>query len=43
MCSDEEIRRILSVPDQPYTIQLTDKALENGGEDNVTCIVIEKV
>ena len=41
MCSDREIARILSVPNQPYTIQLVEKALQNGGEDNITCMVIE--
>ena len=41
MCTDREIYEILTVPDQPYTIQLVNKALENGGEDNVTCMLIE--
>lgn len=43
MCSDREILQILSAPNQPYTIQLVNKALKNGGEDNITCMVIEKV
>lgn len=43
MCTEREIADILAVPDQPYTIQLINRALANGGEDNVTCMVIELV
>ena len=40
MCTDDEIKEILSQEcDNPAQL-LVDKALENGGEDNVTCIVI---
>lgn len=41
MCNDREIFEVLSVPEQPYTIQLVSKAKERGGEDNITCILIE--
>ena len=41
MCSDKEIADILSVPNQPYTIQLVNAALDKGGIDNITCMVIE--
>ena len=41
MCSDKEIADILSVPNQPYTLQLVNAALDKGGIDNITCMVIE--
>ncbi len=41
MCSDEEIQEILSKNSENTAKLLIEKALENGGEDNVTCIVIK--
>jgi protein phosphatase len=41
MCSSEEIRSILSTAGDDAAKALVDKALENGGMDNVTCIVLE--
>ncbi|MBQ2603982.1 MAG: serine/threonine-protein phosphatase [Clostridia bacterium] len=41
MCSDEEIQEILSQDSDNPAKLLIEKALENGGEDNVTCIVIK--
>lgn len=42
MCTDEEIAEVLSLrPDAPAE-KLVEQALQNGGEDNVTCIVIQK-
>ena len=43
MCSSEEITAVLSSADDDAAKMLVDKALENGGMDNVTCIVIEVV
>lgn len=43
MCTSEEISEVLSSADDDVAKQLVDKALENGGKDNVTCIVIEVV
>lgn len=40
MCSDEEIEKILSGAEDNDAERLIDAALHNGGEDNVTCIVI---
>ncbi|MDE6677652.1 MAG: protein phosphatase 2C domain-containing protein [Ruminococcus sp.] len=42
MCSDEEIKEILSSNYENDAEILVKKALENGGEDNVTCMVIQK-
>ncbi len=42
MCNDDEIAEILSSYSENYAEQLVQKALENGGEDNVTCVVIQK-
>ncbi|MBD5159595.1 MAG: serine/threonine-protein phosphatase [Ruminococcus sp.] len=42
MCSDEEITEILSSCYENYAEILVKKALENGGKDNVTCVVIQK-
>ena len=41
MCTDDEIKEILSQECENHAQLLVDKALENGGEDNVTCIVIK--
>jgi len=43
MCTSEEISAVLSSADTDAAKMLVDKALENGGMDNVTCIVIEVV
>lgn len=40
MCCDEEIAEILSEKIDNHADSLVDKALENGGIDNVTCVVI---
>lgn len=42
MCSEQEILSLLSEKAAVVTLGLVKKALENGGEDNVTCIVIER-
>lgn len=42
MCSDDEISEVLSAEHENYAEQLVKKALDNGGEDNVTCVVIQK-
>lgn len=41
MCSDDEIKDILLEECDNPAEKLVEKALENGGEDNVTCIVIK--
>lgn len=41
MCSDEEIKAVLNGSNENTAVALVEKALENGGRDNVTCIVIE--
>ena len=41
MCTNDEIKEILSQECDNHAQLLVDKALENGGEDNVTCIVIK--
>lgn len=43
MCSDEEITEILSSGCENYAEMLVKKALDNGGKDNVTCVVIQKI
>lgn len=43
MCSDAEIAEILAEEHDNYSEALAAKALQNGGWDNVTCIVISKV
>lgn len=42
MCSDEEIAEILSSDSENHAEMLVQKALDNGGQDNVTCVVIQK-
>lgn len=42
MCSDAEIMEILASDSENPALALVNKALENGGEDNVTCIVINQ-
>ena len=42
MCSDQEIQSVLSGASNTVSLVLVKKALENGGADNVTCIVIER-
>ena len=43
MCSREEIAAILAADHENTAQALKDKAIENGGADNVTCIVIEAI
>ena len=42
MCSHDEILDVLRGESDTLSLDLVDKALENGGKDNITCIVIEK-
>lgn len=42
MCSDREILEIIAKKSKGTSLTLLEKALENGGEDNVTCMVIER-
>lgn len=42
MCSDDEILQIMSSKSKTISLRLVDKAIENGGVDNVTCMVIER-
>lgn len=41
MCGPDEIKKILSSGKSDTARRLVGKALENGGSDNVTCLVIE--
>lgn len=41
MCSDEEIAEVLNSSNDNLANSLVNKALDNGGEDNVTCIVVQ--
>ncbi len=41
MCSADEIRALLSAESDSTAKLLVEKALENGGRDNVTCLVTE--
>lgn len=41
MCSTDEIKKILSSGKSDIARKLVARALENGGKDNVTCLVIE--
>ena len=41
MCSDGEIAAILDQTDAADTSSLVDAALTNGGDDNITCVIIE--
>lgn len=41
MCTDDEIREIIISESETPTIRLVKAALENGGEDNVTCVIVE--
>ncbi len=41
MCSDDEILRVLSRNSKTISYDLVEIALENGGVDNITCIVVE--
>lgn len=43
MCTDDEIEAILSQKSKVTSLRLVEKALEYGGDDNVTCMVIECV
>jgi len=43
MCSTEEIKSVLAAADRNTARSLVESALENGGRDNVTCLVIEVV
>lgn len=40
MCSDEEITEVLNSSNDNLANSLVNKALDNGGKDNVTCIVV---
>ncbi len=42
MCSEKEILDIISKKSKVISLTLLEKALENGGEDNITCMVIER-
>ena len=42
MCSDEEILSILSRNSKTLSLKLVEKAIENGGVDNITCLVVER-
>lgn len=41
MCGDAQIAQILSASGVNFSVELTRAALENGGTDNITCLVIE--
>ena len=41
MCTNQEISEILSKNSNNFAEELMQKALKNGGKDNITCIVIE--
>lgn len=41
MCSDEEICRLMARDSGDACLDLVEAALNNGGEDNVTCMIIE--
>ncbi len=41
MCTSEEIAEILGMECESTSKELVEAALENGGKDNVTCLVIE--
>ena len=44
MCTDEEITQILTTSEEPNLAEcLVHKAVENGGMDNITCIVISDI
>lgn len=44
MCSDKEILRIMDKFNDDFTAQhLVDLAMDNGGADNITCIVIRSI
>lgn len=40
MCSDPQMAKLMSRPAGEACLSLVDAALDNGGEDNVTCIII---
>jgi protein phosphatase len=39
MCTDEEIAEVMSDESEGCAQRLVEKALENGGRDNITCMV----
>ena len=43
MCTSHEIEEVLRSGSQQKAELLVKKALQNGGKDNVTCIVIEGI
>jgi protein phosphatase len=43
MCTDEEIQSILLSNDEAPAKSLVELAIKNGGEDNVTCVVIKSI
>ena len=42
MCGDDEILSVMKTDSDTISLDLVDKAVENGGVDNVTCIVIKR-
>lgn len=42
MCSDDEIFAVLKEGSDAVSLDLVEKAINNGGKDNVTCLVIER-
>ena len=42
MCTDAQIAKVLEASSGDACLSLVDSALENGGGDNVTCIVVER-
>lgn len=43
MCTDEEIQIVLSSDDETPAKSLVEMAMKNGGEDNVTCVIIKTI
>ena len=41
MCTDDEISEIMSKNSKTTSLKLVNRALENGGSDNITCMVID--
>lgn len=42
MCTDDQIARLMEKDADDACLALVDAALENGGQDNVTCMIIER-
>lgn len=43
MCDDLQIAQLMQTPSDQACLSLMNAALQNGGEDNVTCIIVEYV